>query len=61
MSPAKNNDGTISYIEIQKNGQMNSGTNGFLFRGVRPVINLIKKATVTGNGSKENPYVVNML
>ena len=40
---------------------MNSGTNGFLFRGVRPVINLIKKATVTGNGSKENPYVVNML
>ncbi|MCI8575506.1 MAG: hypothetical protein HFI09_03460 [Bacilli bacterium] len=59
MSPAKNNDGAISYIEIQKNGQLNSGTNGVLFRGVRPVINIIKKATVSGTGSLDNPYVVN--
>lgn len=60
MSPAKNNDGTISYIEIQRNGQMNNGTNGSLFRGVRPVINLVKKATVNGNGTLDNPYTVNL-
>lgn len=61
MSPAKNNDGSISFIEITKSGLMNSGTSGTLFRGTRPVINIIKKATVTGSGTSTDPYVVNSL
>lgn len=61
MSPAKNTENSYSFIEVNKNGLMNSGTNGNLFRGTRPVINIIKKATVSGSGTKEDPYVVNSL
>lgn len=59
LSPAKNNHGNFYYIETDQNGEMNEGTLGTLFRGNRPVINLIKKTTVTGVGTKEDPYVVN--
>ncbi len=60
MSPAKNTDGSISFIEVNKNGIMNSGTTGSLFRGSRPVINIIKKATVSGSGKIDDPYIVNL-
>lgn len=59
MSPAKNFNGTYSFIEISQNGKMNEGTNGTLFRGARPVINIIKKATVSGSGTINDPYTVN--
>jgi len=59
LSPAKNNNGHYSFIEISKTGSMNEGTTGTLFRGNRPVINLVKKTTVTGTGTPEDPYVVN--
>ncbi len=59
LSPAKNNNGNYYYIETDQNGEMNEGTLGTLFRGNRPVINLTKKITVTGTGSKEDPYLVN--
>ncbi len=59
MSPAKNNHGNYSFIEIYSNGQMNEGTSGTLFRGSRPVINLIRKTSVTGSGTAEDPYIVN--
>ncbi len=61
MSPAKNNNETYSFIEIGNNGQMGEGMTGTLFRGNRPVINLTKRVTVTGNGSIEDPYIVNNL
>lgn len=59
MSPAKSLEGNYSFIEVSKDGQMNTGTSGNLFRGIRPVINLIKKVTVTGSGTIDDPYVVN--
>lgn len=60
MSPGKNVDGTYSFIEVSKDGIMNSGTNGTLFRGSRPVISLNKKAQVSGTGKIDDPYIVNV-
>lgn len=60
MSPAKNQNDVYSFIEVGANGQLNEGTTGTLFRGMRPVINLIKKTTVTGSGTEEEPYLVNL-
>lgn len=59
MSPSKNINGIFYYIEVSSSGQMNDGTVGTLFRGLRPVINLIKRTNVTGSGTKEDPYIVN--
>jgi len=61
MSPAKNQNGIYSFIEIYSNGQMSNGTTGTLFRGNRPTINLIKKVNVSGIGTPEDPYIVNNL
>lgn len=59
MSPSKNQNGTYSFIEIFQNGLMSEGTTGTLFRGARPVINLIKRTNVTGSGNPTDPYIVN--
>ncbi len=59
MSPAGNQNGVYSFIEVSQNGQMNRGTIGTLFRGSRPVIQLVKRVSVTGSGTYGDPYVVN--
>lgn len=61
MSPSKEQNGTYSYIEMFQNGMLSEGTNGNLFRGARPVINLIKRTNVTGSGTPTDPYLVNNL
>lgn len=60
MSPAKNINGNYTLIEVSKDGMLNDGTNGVLFRGSRPVINLVKKTSVVGSGTLEEPYSVNI-
>lgn len=59
MSPAKNQNGNYSFIEVYQNGLLGEGTNGTLFRGTRPVINLVKRTNVTGTGTPTDPYIVN--
>ena len=59
MSPAKNINNTYTFIEVSKDGLLNEGTNGQLFRGNRPVINIMRRATATGTGTEEDPYKVN--
>lgn len=59
MSPAKNTNDTYSFIEVSKDGKLNDGTNGHLFRGNRPVINITRRTTATGTGTLTDPYKVN--
>ena len=41
---------------VSPKGALVNNVAGNLLRGVRPVINIIKNAKVTGNGTEENPY-----
>ncbi len=61
MSPASIDQEEYRFIEISQNGRLNNGTLGNLFRGARPVINIVKRVTVTGTGTMNDPYVVNTL
>lgn len=61
MNPAKNLNENYYYIEMQQNGTLNEGSLGTLFRGSRPVINIEKRATASGTGTTDDPYIVNSL
>ena len=43
---------------VSANGSITHNVAGNLLRGVRPVINIIKNAKVTGNGTVDNPYEI---
>ena len=45
---------------VDKDGSIEYNTNGTLVRAVRPVINIIKTAKVTGSGTTEDPYQIIM-
>lgn len=44
---------------ITPNGKLNSNDLGSSFKDLRPVINIVKKSTVTGSGTLEDPYIIN--
>ena len=60
MTPNKKENGKTSYIAVMSNGSLikdiQEDTNLFF----RPVITLVKKTNVLGDGSKENPYHLNI-
>ncbi len=58
LTPGYNDGENIVYFEVDKNGKIVANNYGEYYRGIRPVIHLIKKTEVTGKGTKENPYVV---
>lgn len=58
LSAAKGNDDKLNMFMINTNGSIDVGTEGDLYRYVRPVINLVKNVEVEGNGTKDNPYVI---
>ena len=43
---------------VDKNGRIVDNVSGTLNRGVRPVINVIHNVTATGDGTKDNPYII---
>lgn len=45
---------------VDTDGSLEYNTSGTLVRGVRPVINIIKTAKVTGSGTVEDPYQIIM-
>lgn len=57
-SLAKTKGESFYPFAITGNGKIEDATSGILFRNVRPVINLIKKVTVSGDGTINNPYVI---
>lgn len=60
MSSASSRYGNYYPFVVDTNGSISSNVNGNLLRGVRPVINIIKTAKVSGNGTNEEPYEIIM-
>ena len=60
MTNARINNENVYPFIVDTNGSLNYSTNGTLVRGVRPVINIIKTAKVTGSGTVEDPYTIIM-
>lgn len=54
-------DGSLYYpFIVNIEGGLEYDTNGTLVRGVRPVINIIKTAKVSGSGTVDDPYTIIM-
>lgn len=45
-------------LSITKDGKISDSSEGTSFRNIRPVINIIKKVTVKGKGTIEDPYII---
>ncbi len=58
MTPALRNDNNITYFSIKENGRLMYNDLDSYYRGIRPVINLIKRTIVTGNGTNSDPYII---
>ncbi len=61
MTPATKNDTSMNPFLINSTGALYANVSGNYNRGVRPVINLIKDISVTGNGTEESPYIIKNL
>lgn len=57
MTSARFNGKYYPFI-VKTNGSISYETNGTLIRGSRPVINIIRNIKVSGNGTVENPYTL---
>lgn len=58
MSGALNKYDLYYPFVVDENGTITSNINGNLLRGVRPVINIVKTAKVSGDGTVDNPYQI---
>lgn len=58
MSSAKYTNNVYYPFIVTTNGAIDYTTSGELLRGIRPVINIIKTARVTGDGTEDNPYQI---
>lgn len=58
MTPSKEDEGNITFFEVDSNGKLIEISRGNYYRGIRPVIHLVKKTLATGKGTKENPYII---
>lgn len=58
MTPALSTEENITYFSISQNGKTIYSDIDSYYRGIRPVINLIKKTIVTGDGTINNPYII---
>lgn len=60
MTSAKNENGLYYPFIVNTDGTLIDNISGTLLRGVRPVINIIKTAKVTGSGTTDDPYQIIM-
>lgn len=58
MSSARYVNNVYYPFIVTTNGAIDYNTSGELLRGIRPVINIIKTARVTGDGTPDNPYQI---
>ena len=56
MTGSRNINNVFYPFMVDSNGALINNTAGNLYRGVRPVINIIKTAKVEGDGTISNPY-----
>lgn len=55
---AKTKDNTFYPFSVTKDGKLSDSNSGLLNRNIRPVINIIKKVTAKGKGTKDDPYTL---
>lgn len=55
---AKSSSDSFYPFTVTIDGKLSNATNGTLYRGLRPVINLNKKVIVSGNGTITDPYMI---
>ncbi len=60
MSPASISGNSYYPFVVSKDGVIKTSVIGTSFKGIRPVINVIGNVVITGEGTKDNPYVINM-
>ena len=60
MTSAKNQNNNYYPFIVTADGALSDSVDGTLLRGVRPVINIIKTAKVTGTGTLDDPYQIIM-
>ncbi len=58
LTPASNDGNEIHFFEIGENGSLKTESVGSYYRGLKPVINIMKRTYVTGSGTEEDPYVI---
>lgn len=58
LTPSLSNEENIMYFEVKMDGSLASESIGTYFKGIRPVVNLIKKTSVTGKGLANDPYIL---
>lgn len=58
MTPNKKENGKTNYIAVMSNGSLVKDIQEDASLFLRPVITLIKKINVVGDGTKENPYAI---
>lgn len=58
MTGAEYKNGTYYPFLVNTDGSIITNTAGNLLRSIRPVINIIKNAKISGNGSLEEPYEI---
>lgn len=58
MTPSKGVEENVTFFEVDPNGKLVEISNGNYYRGIRPVIHLVKRTLATGKGTKENPYII---
>lgn len=54
------NENNLNLFMVDPNGNIRTDLTGDLYRNVRPVINLIKNVEIKGNGTKDNPYTIDL-
>lgn len=58
MTSSSGNANSLNMFMVNVDGALTDEVNSSLFRGIRPVINLIKNTEVSGTGTELDPYVV---
>ncbi len=58
MTGAKGNGNNIYMFMVSNAGKISTDTLGNLYRGVRPVINLVKNIEMDGTGTLDDPYQI---
>lgn len=58
LTPNYSEEKDVTFFEVTTTGKVISENTGTVYKGVRPVINLIKKTQVTGEGTLTSPYIL---
>ena len=58
ITPNTSDASNVSFFEVSTTGKLQSDSLGSYYRGLKPVVNLLKKTYVTGKGTEQDPYVI---